>query len=217
VPASPGRRFRALVAPLLIFGLTSACGADPAPPSSFALVGDSLAVRISCPMELSQACLRSRVITPDGPLANAMAGAYDVAVDAEGGTRIRQMLDRAQALVDLEPDVIAENLGTNDSIRGNIGWAEPFERLVERPCVILTTVSIATEERDPGANHIASHINSAIAGAAHDHRQVRVVDWAAAVLDRGAELSEDGFHPTTAAGRVWLAEAYREAADSCSA
>jgi hypothetical protein len=217
---APARAARC-VALLLAVCVAAACGDGGGDdPTSFALIGDSLVVRISCPgAEVSDDCLRSRVEEPDGPLTEAMGHAYDVRVDAEGGRRFRQMLDRAQALADESPDVMAENLGTNDSIVGNTGWVTPFDVLLsimlERPCVVLTTVSLETESRDPSDNRIATKITAAVAKAAAAHPQVRVVDWAAAVSEHGGELSEDGFHPTTQAGRDWLAQAYRDAADSC--
>ncbi len=207
-----------MVAALVLVATLAGCGASES--RSFALVGDSLAVRISCPgREVSDDCLRSRVTTADGPLMEAMSDRYDVRIDAEGGRRFRQVLDRARALADDSPEVMAENLGTNDSILGNTGWKQGFDELLaimlRRPCAVLTTVALGTELRDPHDRHIATQVNAAIAEVRRTEPRVRVVDWAAAVGRHGTAFSSDGFHPTTPAGRAWLADAYRAAADSC--
>lgn len=115
---------------------------------------------------------------------------------------------------------MAENLGTNDALQGNIDWTQSFDQVLELmlplDCVILTTVSVRTNHLDPTHSHIADRMNEAIAAAKASHPNVRVVDWNAAVDKNTTDFAADGFHPTTRAAQVWLAHQYRKVADSCA-
>lgn len=205
---------------MLIVAVLAAPSRDRTALATFAIVGDSEINLIVCQhRDTPRRCVTPETTHPGGSLAKAMGGRYSVAVRARNGKRLDEMLPDVQALVRESPDVVAVNLGTNDALQGNVAWNGSFSQLLRLvlpiDCVILTTISTSTNHLDPTNAHVALTINEAVARASRQPN-VRVVDWNAAVAQHGPDFAADGYHPTSLAAQMWLAQAYRKAADSCA-
>jgi hypothetical protein len=158
------------------------------------------------------------------PGIEAELGGYALYIRAEDGKRIDQMIPVLQAQLRRNPSGVVINLGTNDAIqaRTHPDWVAGFNAvwaLVRtRPCVVFVTVS--TNADVLGDHLVAVDINHAIGQLAAQHRNVRIVDWNAAVHADPSLLASrnppaDHIHPYTARAWRWLGNQYRSALLTC--
>jgi lysophospholipase L1-like esterase len=158
------------------------------------------------------------------PGVEAELGGYALYIRAEDGKRIDQMVPVLAAELRRDPRGVVINLGTNDAIqaRTHPDWLSGFNAvwaLVRaRPCVVFVTVS--TNADILGRHLVAVDINHAIGRLAARNRNVRIVDWNAAVHADPSLLASrnppaDHIHPYTARAWRWLGIRYRSALLSC--
>jgi lysophospholipase L1-like esterase len=184
--------------------LVSSCGGSTKAPV-VTVVGDSITV-LSAP-------------GVEGELSG-----YALYIRAVDGKRIDQMLPVVRAELARNPNAVVINLGTNDAIQARMhpDWLPGFNLLWDlvraRPCVIFVTVS--TNADDLGGRPVAADINHAIRQVSAQHRNVRIVDWNAAVHDDPSLLASrhppaDHIHPYSLRAWRWLGTRYRSALLSC--
>jgi len=182
----------------------SSCGGSTHPPV-VTVVGDSITVF-------------------SAPGVEAELGGYALYIRAVDGKRIDQMLPVVRAELARNPNAVVINLGTNDAIqaRTHPDWMAGFNSLWDlvraRPCVVLVTVS--TNADDLGGSAVAADINDAIRQLSAQHRNVRIVDWNAAVHEDPSLLASrrppaDHIHPYSLRAWRWLGTHYRSALLSC--
>ena len=145
---------------------------------------------------------------------------------AEDHQRIDEMLPQLRVQLQRNPDAVVINLGTNDAIqaRQHPDWRTAFDtvwKLVQsRPCVVYATINTFADTLR-GHRTVAADINHEIRLLAAAHRNVRIVDWDAAVqadqslLAGSGKSRSDMIHPMTPRAKRWIATHYRNAVRSC--
>ena len=205
VPPVPFVAVRAAVTIIVASAvLLAGCGGSGKPPV-VAVVGDSITVL-------------------SGPGVEAELSGYALYIRAVDGKRIDQMIPALQAELQRDPKGVVINLGTNDAIqaRTHPDWLTGFDALWDlvrsRTCVVYVTVS--TNADYLGRHAVAADIDAAIRQLAAQHRNVKIVDWNAAVHEDPSLLASrnppaDHIHPYTSRAWRWLGTHYRSALESC--
>jgi lysophospholipase L1-like esterase len=163
-----------------------------------------------------------------GVLAGALDGTFgigghDVAVVARSGATAGEMEPSVVTAV-AGPDQIVINLGTNDAVRtGTVaeGLAS-IERMAgaypDARCVHLVTLNegMVAFEDAVGPGQRAAELNRGLLALA-EREGYRLIRWDQLVAEataRGEQLTLDSIHPSPE-GEAVLADAYREAIESC--
>ncbi len=130
----------------------------------------------------------------------AQAG-YQPSIEAVDGIELVQAVPFVDQLAEQKPNDWIIELGTNDAGRDNPLWALPFladwQQVRASGCAIYLSVS-------PHAGPIAAQINASLAGLAHAHANVHVLDWGSLEYGNPAWIEPDMIHPTPA-GQAELA------------
>jgi GDSL-like Lipase/Acylhydrolase family len=182
------------------------CGSGDKRGPVVAIVGDSI-TRVSAPKLKSE--LRY----------------YGLDIRAQDKQRIDEMVPQLRTQLRRHPDAVVINLGTNDAIQAakHPNWRPAFTtvwRLVsKRQCVIYSTINTFVDEIY-GRATVAADINRAIHVLADRHKNVRIVDWNAAVhanrqLLANGNYAGDMIHPLVPRAWDWFGKHYKQALVSC--
>lgn len=152
----------------------------------------------------------------------ALGDAYDVEVIGRFGKRTDEVVTDVEALAASPPSAVVINLGTNDVLQGvpaeqAAASLERMAGLVDRAdCLVLVTINESMSVNGTSYTDGAEALNERIEQIADDHGNASVLDWNAVIDDHGGndEVTWDTYHPSDA-GRKVLADAYRDAIDSC--
>jgi hypothetical protein len=158
-------------------------------------------------------------------LKDELGAGFDLSIDGKTSFRVGQQLQSAERWSSRDFDQIVINLGTNDAIQGAAveqsaaDLAAMVALFPEARCIHLVTVNEdIPAEADPEAARRAAQLNHHLWTLAAADPRLHVVDWAALVraeLERGAEPTLDGVHPTDDAYEL-LAVAYAASIRPCA-
>lgn len=160
-------------------------------------------------------------------ILNTLSPKYAVGVDGAPGYTIGGQLPVIEAMANHgspPPQDWIFNLGTDDAIENAHGHATGWQtdlatalRLMnyDSSCVILVTIGSNADSYGGGAGSVAVQINAALEqAAAANPAKVKIIDWAALVVQNPGWLQPDGIHPNTL-GQQELAHLYQVALQSC--
>jgi lysophospholipase L1-like esterase len=163
-----------------------------------------------------------------GPaIINTLSPNYAVGVNGAPGYTIGGQLPTIEAVANHgspPPQDWIFNLGTDDAIQTSHGHATGWKtdlaqalRLMnyDSSCVVLVTIGDNADSYGGGAGTVAVQINAALKqAAAANPAKVKIIDWAALVVQNPGWLQLDGIHPN-ALGQQELAHLYQVALQSC--
>ena len=160
-----------------------------------------------------------------GPKLKSELRYYGLDIRAQDQQRIDEMLPQLRTQLRRRPDAVVINLGTNDAIqaRKHPNWRAGFTtvwRLVStRRCVVYSTINTFVDDIY-GHETVAADINRAIQVLADHHKNVRIVDWNAAVhknrrLLANGNSAGDMIHPLVPRAWDWFGKHYKDALVSC--
>ena len=160
-----------------------------------------------------------------GPKLRSELRYYGLDIRAQDQQRIDEMIPQLRVQLRKHPDAVVVNLGTNDAIQAHKhpNWHTGFTtvwRLVSgRKCVVYSTINTFVDQIY-GHDTVAAQINHAIRLLADRHKNVRIVDWNAAVhknrrLLANGNYAGDMIHPLVPRAWDWFGKHYKQALQSC--
>ena len=150
---------------------------------------------------------------------------YGLNIHAQDQQRIDEMIPQLRGQLGQRPDAVVINLGTNDAIQAHkhpdwhTGFTTVWRLVSGRKCVVYATINTFVDQLY-GHDTVAAQINSAIRTLAAHHKNVRVVDWNAAVhanrkLLANGKYAGDMIHPLVPRAWDWFGKHYKAALLSC--
>jgi len=150
---------------------------------------------------------------------------FGLDIRAQDKQRIDEMIPQLRVQLRERPDAVVVNLGTNDAIQAHkhpnwhTGFTTVWRLVSARKCVVYATINTFVDEIY-GHDTVAAQINHAIRVLADHHRNVRIVDWNAAVHANRSLLANgnnagDMIHPLVPRAWDWFGKHYKAAILSC--
>ncbi|MEZ5320607.1 MAG: GDSL-type esterase/lipase family protein [Microthrixaceae bacterium] len=150
-------------------------------------------------------------------------GDHKVAIHADWGLRLDQVVDEADALGSDAPDQVIINLGTNNVLQGYdpVSSVEDLRTIVDAfdgsQCITIVTVNDHMTYRGRDLSAGAIRFNQGIVELAGSNPRISVLDWNRLLSEHRDEnpISADTVHPDPTGVRL-LAGAYRSAILRCA-